>query len=142
MELHSDGAGTGAGAWTGTGATGAEVAAASSAASAVGAAAVLRPADLIDGDTAKASAPQGKPPTTGVIPSHDHCSHTRITVTVEEGEEGEEDGESGRNKKRGQEQTGKKWFSEHEHLKCFGVFSGDLLYHLDYKNTIKNRYEI
>lgn len=81
VELHSCGAGAGAGAGTRTGATGAEVAAASSAASTVGAAAVLRPADLIDGDTAKASAPQGKPPT--VIPSHDHCSHTRITVTVE-----------------------------------------------------------
>lgn len=84
MELHSGGAGTRAGARTRTGATRAEVAAASSAASTVGAAAVLRPADLIDGDTAKASASQGKPPTAGVIPSHDHCSHTRITVTVEE----------------------------------------------------------
>lgn len=82
MEFHSGGAGTRARA--GTGATGAEVAAASSAASTVGAAAVLRPADLIDGDTTKASAPQGKPPTAGVIPSHDHCSHTCITVTVEE----------------------------------------------------------
>lgn len=82
VKFHSGGAGTGAGAGTRTGATGAEVDAASSAASAVGAAAVLRPADLIDGDTAKASAPQGKPPTAGVIPSHDHCSHTRITVIV------------------------------------------------------------
>lgn len=86
MELHSSGAGTGAGTGTRTGATGAEVAAASSAASTVGAAAVLRPANLIDSDTAKASTPQGKPPTAGVIPSHDHCSHTRITVTVEEEE--------------------------------------------------------
>lgn len=85
MELHSSGTGAGAGAWTG--ATRAEVAAASSAASTVGAAAVLRPADLIDSDTAKASTPKGKPPTAGVIPSHDHCSHTRITVTVEEEEE-------------------------------------------------------
>lgn len=84
MELHSGGAGTRAGAGTRSGATGAEVAAASSAASAMGAVAVLRPADLIDGDTAKASAAQGKPPTTGVIPSHDHCSHTRITVTAED----------------------------------------------------------
>lgn len=88
VELHSCGAGTGA--WTGTGtgartgATRAEVVAASSAASTVGAAAVLCSADLIDSDTAKASTPQGKPPTAGVIPSHDHCSHTRITVTVEE----------------------------------------------------------
>lgn len=88
VELHSGGAGTGAGTGTRTGTTGAEVAAASSTASAMGAVAVLRPADLIDGDTAKASAAQGKPPT--VIPSHDHCSHTCITVTVEEGE-GEED---------------------------------------------------
>lgn len=86
MELHSGGAGTGAGAGARTGATGAEVAAAPSAASTVGAAAVLRPADLIDSDTAKASTPKGKPPTAGVIPSHDHCSHTRITVTVEEEE--------------------------------------------------------
>ncbi len=92
MKLHSGGAGTRAGAGTRTGATGAEVAAASSAASTMGAAAVLRPADLIDGDTAKASAAQGKPPT--VIPSHDHCSHTRITVTVEE------EGRRGRIKKR------------------------------------------
>ena len=84
VELHSSRARTGAGTWTRTGATGAEVAAASSAAWTVGAAAVLRPADLIHSDTAKASAPQGKPPTAGVIPSHDHCSHTRITVTVEE----------------------------------------------------------
>lgn len=81
VKLHSGGAGTRAGTGTATLAAGAEVAAA--AASTVGAAAVLRPADLIDGDTAKASAPQGKPPTTGVIPSHDHCSHTCITVTVE-----------------------------------------------------------
>lgn len=87
MKLHSGwagtgtgtGAGTGPGAWTG--AAGAEVVAA---ASAVGAAAVLHPADLIDCDTAKASAPQGQPPTAGVIPSHDHCSHTCITVTVEQ----------------------------------------------------------
>lgn len=84
VELHSGGAGTRAGARTRAGATRAEVVAASSAASTVGAAAVLRPADLIDSDTAKASTAQGKPPTTGVIPSHDHCSHTRITVTVEE----------------------------------------------------------
>lgn len=84
MELHGGGAGTWAGAGTRARATRAEVAAAASAASAVGAAAILRPADLIDGDTAKTSAPQGKPPTAGVIPSHDHCSHTRITVTVEE----------------------------------------------------------
>lgn len=90
VELHSSGAGTGAGAGTRTGATGAEVAAASSTASAMGAVAVLRSADLIDGDTAKASAAQGKPPTAGVIPSHDHCSHTRITVTVEEEEGAEE----------------------------------------------------
>lgn len=100
MELHSGGAGTGARAGTRTGATRAEVVAASSAASTVGAAAVLRPADLIDGDTAKASTPQGKPPTAGVIPSHDHCSHTRITVTVEEqGRRGREKNEKGgRNK--------------------------------------------
>lgn len=88
MKLHRRGAGTRAGTGTGTVAAGAEVVAAAAAAAAsttstVGAAAVLRPADLIDGDTAKASAPQGKPPTTGVIPSHDHCSHTCITVTVE-----------------------------------------------------------
>lgn len=81
VELHTGGAGTGTRAGTRTGATGTEVGAAPSTASAVGAAAVLRPTDLIDGDTAKASAPQGKPPR--VIPSHDHCSHTRITVTVE-----------------------------------------------------------
>lgn len=87
--FHSGGAGAGTGARTRSGATRAEVAAAAaaSAASTVDAAAVLRPADLIDGDTAKASARQGKPPTTGVIPSHDHCSHTRITVTVEERKE-------------------------------------------------------
>lgn len=84
MELHRCGTGTRAWARTRTGATGAEVAAASSAASTVGAAAVLRPGDLIDGDTARASATEGEPPTTGVIPSHDHCSHTRITVTVED----------------------------------------------------------
>lgn len=114
MELHSGGAGTRAGAGAGTGATGAEVAAASSAASTVGAAAVLRPADLIDGDTAKASAAQGKPPTAGVIPSHDHCSHTRITVTVEEeGRRGrEEDKEGGRNK-RGRGKDRNNAFSEH-----------------------------
>lgn len=105
MELHSGGAGTRAGAGTRTGTTRAEVAAASSAASTVGAAAVVRPADLIDGDTAKASAPQGKPPTTGVIPSHDHCSHTRITVTVEE-----EDEEGGGNKESGKEQKTKQCF--------------------------------
>lgn len=81
VELHSGGTR----AWTGTRtrATGAKVAAASSTASTVGAVGVLRPGDLIDGDTAKSSTAQGKPPTTGVIPSHDHCSHTRITVTVE-----------------------------------------------------------
>lgn len=79
MKLNSGWAQTGTGAWTGTGAAGAEVVAA---ASAVGAAAVLHPTDLIDCDTAKASAPQGQPPT--VIPSHDHCSHTCITVTVEQ----------------------------------------------------------
>lgn len=79
VELHGGGAGAGAGTGAWTGATGAEVVAAAAAASAVGAAAVLRPADLIDGDTAKAPAAQGKPP--AVIPSHDHCSHTRITVT-------------------------------------------------------------
>lgn len=73
--------GTGTGARTGTVAAGAEVVAA---ASTVGAAAVIHPTDLIDGDTAKASAPQGQPPTAGVIPSHDHCSHTCITVTVEQ----------------------------------------------------------
>ena len=64
-----------------TGATGAQAAAAPST---VGAAAVLRPADLIDGDAAEASARQGEPPAAGVVPSHDHCSHARITVTVEE----------------------------------------------------------
>lgn len=79
VELHSGGTR----AWTGTRATGAKVAAASSTASTVGAVGVLRPGDLIDSDTAKSSTAQGKPPTTGVIPSHDHCSHTRITVTVE-----------------------------------------------------------
>lgn len=78
VELHSGGTGT----RTGSGTTGAEVAAASSAASAVGAVVVLCPADFVDGDTAKSSTPQGKPPTAGVIPSHDHCSHTRITVTA------------------------------------------------------------
>lgn len=87
MKLHRRGAGTRAGTGTGTVAAGAEVVAAAAAAAAtsstVGAAVVLRPADLIDGDTAKASTPQGKPPATGVIPSHDHCSHTCITVTVE-----------------------------------------------------------
>lgn len=72
---------------TGTGGAGAEVVAA---ASAVGAAAVLHPTDLIDCDTAKASASQGQPPTAGVIPSHDHCSHTCITVTVEQ--EGRKEG--------------------------------------------------
>lgn len=56
VKLNSGWAQTGTGAWTGTGAAGAEVAAA---ASAVGAAAVLHPTDLIDCDTAKASAPQG-----------------------------------------------------------------------------------
>ncbi|MEQ2174588.1 hypothetical protein GOODEAATRI_009395 [Goodea atripinnis] len=76
VELHSGGT------RTRTGTTGAEVAATSSAASTVGAVVVLCPADLIDSDTAKSSAPQGKPPTAGVIPSHDHCSHTRITVTA------------------------------------------------------------
>lgn len=83
VELHSGGAGAG----TGAVAAGAEVAVAvaSATASTVGAAAVLRPADLIYSDTAKASAPKGKPPTSGVFPSHDHCSHARITVTVEEG---------------------------------------------------------
>lgn len=94
MKLHSGRAGTRAGTGTRTVAAGAEIAAAASAAATVGAAAVLRPADLIDGDTAKASAPQGKPPR--VIPSHDHCSHTCITVTVETkercGREEDEDG--------------------------------------------------
>lgn len=84
MELHSRGARNWAGTRAWIGATRAEVVAASSTASTVGAAAVLCPADLIDSDTAKASTPQGKPPTAGVIPSHDHCSHTCITVTVEE----------------------------------------------------------
>lgn len=81
VKLNSGWAQTGTGAWTGTGAAGAEVVAA---ASAVGAAAVLHPTDLIDCDAAKASAPQGQPPTAGVIPSHDHCSHTCITVTVKQ----------------------------------------------------------
>ena len=90
VEFHSGGAGTGAWAGTRTGATRAEVAAASSAASTVGAAAVLRTANLIDGDTAKASTNQGKPPTAGVIPSQDHCSHTRITVTIEGEDKGGE----------------------------------------------------
>lgn len=81
MELNSGWAQTGTGAWTGTGAAGAEVVAA---ASTVGAAAVLHATDLIDCDTAKASTPQGQPPTAGVIPSHDHCSHTCITVTAEQ----------------------------------------------------------
>lgn len=97
VKFHSEWAGTRDGTGTGTRieAAGAEVAAAASTASTVGAAAVLRPADLIDGDTAKASTPQGKPPTTGVIPSHDHCSHTCITVTVEQerGRGGEDDKE-------------------------------------------------
>lgn len=112
VEFHSGGARTGAGTGTRTrtGATRAEVAAASSAASTVGAAAVLRPADLIDGDTAKASAPQGKPPTTGVIPSHDHCSHTRITVTVKEERERKEGGRGG-DKKTGREQKKDNAFS-------------------------------
>lgn len=66
-------------------AAGTEVTAAEAAAAAatVGAATVLRSAaDLVDSDAAEASATQGKPPTAGVIPSHDHCSHTCITVTV------------------------------------------------------------
>lgn len=102
MKLHSGRAGTRAGTGTRTVAAGAEIAAAASAATTVGAAAVLRPADLIDGDTAKASAPQGKPPTAGVIPSHDHCSHTCITVTVETKEErcGREEDEDGRGHKK------------------------------------------
>lgn len=69
---------------TGTGAAGAARTEVVATASAVGAAAVLHSTDLIDCDTAKASAPQGQPPTAGVIPSHDHCSHTCITVTVEQ----------------------------------------------------------
>lgn len=81
MKLHGRRARTRTG--TGAVAAGAEVAAAASAASTVGAAVVLRPTDLIDGDTAKASAPQDEPPTAGVIPSQDHCSHTCITVTAE-----------------------------------------------------------
>lgn len=90
VELHRGGTGTraGTGARTGAVAAGTEVAAAdaAAAAAAMGAAAVLRPAaDLIDGDAAEASATQGKPPTAGVIPSHDHCSHTCITVTVRAG---------------------------------------------------------
>lgn len=38
-------------------------------------------ADFVDGNAAEAPASQRQPPTAGVIPSHDHCSHTRITVT-------------------------------------------------------------
>lgn len=144
MEFHGGGAGTGAGTGTGTrtGATRAEVAAASSASSAastVGAAAVLRPADLIDGDTAKASAPQGKPPTAGVIPSHDHCSHTRITVTVEERKGRRREGKS----KRKTMLLVKIISNQHlkNSIRAFSlrVFSDDPLYHLDYKNIIKGR---
>lgn len=57
MKLNSGWAWTGTGTWTV--AAGAEVVAA---ASTVGAAAVIHPTDLIDGDTAKASTPQGQPP--------------------------------------------------------------------------------
>lgn len=52
----------------------------------VGAAVVVLPADFVDGDAAEASPAQGQPSSAGVIPSHDHCSHTRITVTAERGE--------------------------------------------------------
>lgn len=42
----------------------------------------VRPADSVDRHAAEASTSQGQPPAAGVVPSHDHCSHTRITVTA------------------------------------------------------------
>lgn len=42
----------------------------------------LRPADLVHGDTAEAAGAQRKPSAAGVIASHDHRSHTRVTLTA------------------------------------------------------------
>lgn len=70
----------------------------------------VRTANFVDRHTAEASASQRQPSTAGVIASHDHCSHTRITVTAKANthqhiiisemfklhwnQEGEENGES------------------------------------------------
>lgn len=40
------------------------------------------PANFVDWHATEASASQRQPSTAGVIASHDHCSHTRITVTA------------------------------------------------------------
>lgn len=42
----------------------------------------VRPANFVDRHAAEASASQRQPSAAGVIASHDHCSHTCITVTV------------------------------------------------------------
>lgn len=42
----------------------------------------VRTTNFVDRHAAEASASQRQPSTAGVIASHDHCSHTRITVTA------------------------------------------------------------